>query len=105
MGTTSTVGTTVTLNLNTYDSNTNAGGYVDYDAATDTYTWKAQNVSYGKKWTLTENNYTGTHTELDCTSGFLGDHHQRPGFLPGQHHRKRSENAGGLHFPGRNSSA
>lgn len=51
-------GTQVTLTLNNYDS---------YDSATDTYTWRIEDVAYGEKWTITEANYGSPYAEYTVT--------------------------------------
>lgn len=49
---------TLALNLKEYDADYNQNGYQSHDSGTHTYTWEIPNVTYGEKWTLTENDYT-----------------------------------------------
>lgn len=44
-----------------------SGSYASYDEATDTYTWRIENVKYGEQWTIAEHNYGSPYAEYTVT--------------------------------------
>lgn len=56
------------LNLNEKTDN-NAGGYTEYDAATDTYTWVVD-INQTQKYTVAENNYAYTTGDMTTSAEY-----------------------------------